>query len=590
MDRRLSAIMFADVVGFSRMMSSDEAGTLARLKRFRRETFEPAVVAGGGRIVKLMGDGALAEFRSITEALLAATAIQEGTPQAADQPDASEPIQLRIGIHVGDVIVDGRDIYGDGVNVAARLEGLAPPGGIVVSATALEHVTTRLGLEVEDLGPQELKNIRRPIRACRVSLASGKPADTGTLDRDAPRSTRRPFIAVLPFANLSGDASQNYFVDGLSEDLIDALSCWRSFAVIARNSSFAFRGRDLDMRALGAALQARYVLAGSLRRSGDRIRVAARLTDAEENRQVWSGQFDRDLDDLFAIQDDISRRIAATVAPELEHAENLKSRRERRDLTAWDCYVRGLHAFNLETCEGYADARGEFEKAVERDPEFVDAWARLAWTHLRAMSEGCTDDREAAIEKSLHLVRHALEIDDASAVAHLCLGTAYVWSGMLEEGLAEAERALELNPNYAHAAMAVGNRMDLVGRSLEGIEHMQMGLQLNPRDPQHRWTYMIYLSRAHLSIGRLEAALDWVREAVALRPDHPDVHFRHAICLAHLDRADEAREALRKCEACRSGFLRTRRDWRPYRDEGRNNQIFLGLRTHGLLAAADRID
>ncbi len=314
------------------------------------------------------------------------------------------------------------------------------------------------------------------------------------------------------------------------------------------------------------------------------------MTDAEENRQVWSEQFDRRLDDVFIIQDDISRRIAATLVPEMERAEHIKGRQQRRSLTAWDDYVRGMHAFNLETCEGYAAARESFERTVSRDPGFADAWARLAWTHLRDVAEGCTDDRDAAIAESLRIVRHALEVDDASAVAHLCLGTAYVWSGMLDEGLSEAQRALHLNPSYAHAAMAIGNRLDLVGRSLEGIEHMRMGLQLNPRDPQHRWSYMLYLSRAHLSIGRYDAALDWVREAVALRPEHPDVHYRHAICLAHLDCVSEAREALSRSEHCRPGFVKSRSAWRPYRDETRNEQFFLGLRKHGLIDADQVID
>ncbi|MEM8990227.1 MAG: adenylate/guanylate cyclase domain-containing protein [Pseudomonadota bacterium] len=591
MDRRLSAIMVADVVGYSRLMSSDESATLSRLKRFKRAVFDPAVAAGCGRIVKLMGDGALVEFKSVTDAICAALAIQESADRVGETGDDVAPIRLRIGVHVGDVLVQGHDIYGNGVNVASRLESIAPPGGVVVSAAALEHVTTDLDLLIEDLGAIELKNIDRPIRACSLSRAPGASAranqDPALFNIVTPN--RRPFIAVLPFTNLSEDKTQDYFADGLSEDLIDALSRWRSFAVIARNSSFALRGGDIDMRAAGAALQARYILAGSVRAKGERIRVSARLTDAEENRQVWSEQFDRRLDDLFAIQDDISRRIAAIAAPELEHAEHIKARQHRRRLTAWDCYVRGMHGFNLETCEGYAAARSEFEKAVSQDPNFTDAWARLAWTHLRAMVEGCTDDRSTAIETSLRLVRRALEIDDSSAVARLCLGTAYVWSDMLDEGLAEAQRALQLNPSYAHAAMAVGNRLDLVGRSIEGIEHMRAGLELNPRDPQHRWTYMLYLSRAHLSVDRLEAALDWVREAVSLRPDHPDVHFRHALCLAHLDRVPEARGALRRSEKCQSGFLRTRREWHPYRDEARNEQIFAGLCRHALWPAEDGV-
>lgn len=591
MERRLLAIMAVDVVGYSKLMERDEGATLDRLKALRRSIFAPAVAAHRGRVLKLMGDGALVDFPSVTEAVFAAVQIQERIAAEAVSAAIAEPVALRIGINVSDVMIEGGDVYGDGVNLAARIEAMAEPGGILLSGHAAEHVRATASIRLVDRGEHRFKNLSRPVRIFAVARSDEPdgpglaPAPSNAVEDPASDGLyHRPSVAVLPFVNFSGDPEQDHFVDGLTEDLIAALSCWRSFPVIARNSTFAFRGRQLGAHAIADALAARYLLEGSVRTAGSRVRITAQLMDAERGVQVWSERFDRGVGDVFDIQDDISRRIAATVAPELEHAEVMRNRGRSHDLTAWDHYVRGMRAFNLETCEDYGRARACFAAAAERDPDFAEAIARLAWTHLREIPEGCTDDKETSLSAAYALVRRALAVDDASAVAHLCLGTAHIWSGQLEAGLAEAERALSLNPSYAHAAMALGNRLDLVGRTQEGIARMRVGLQLNPRDPQHRWTYMLFLSRAHLSLGDHEAALDWCGQAVNARPEHPEVHFRHAVCLAHLDRVAEAQPALNRAETLRPGFLASKYRWRPYRDMARNTRFFHGLHRHHLFA------
>jgi len=581
MERRLAAILAVDVVGFSRLMGRDEAGTLARLKALRGDLVEPKVAAHRGRIVKLMGDGALIAFTSVVDAVECAVDIQRGVAvhEAAEPEDRR--IALRIGVNLGDVIIEGRDIYGDGVNVAARLESIAPPGGICISGTVHEHVEGKLDLAFEDLGRHELKNIARPVHVFRVDWSRERPAPPRAVHAGALMS--RPAVAVLPFVNMSGDVAQEYFADGLSEDLITALSHWRSFPVIARNSTFAYKSAALDVRKIGQELGARYVLEGSVRKAGGRVRVTGQLIDAETGHHIWAERFDRPLDDVFAIQDELTERIAATVAPELEQVELKKAAAKRtEDMTAWDFYVRGMPHFHEDTCESHGRARELFERAIERDPGYAEAWARLGWSYLRDIGRGCTDDRDGTLAKGFEAARRAIALDDASAVAHLCLGTACVWSEQVEQGLAEAERALELNPSYAHARMAIGNRLDLIGRTEEGITQMQNGLQLDPRHPS-RWVYMIYIARGYVTLGDYETALQWSRKAVQLRPDQPDAHFRLAICLAHLDRVDEARAALGECERVRPGFLETRRGWRPYADDARNHHYFAGLRRHGLI-------
>ncbi|UCH28841.1 MAG: tetratricopeptide repeat protein [Myxococcales bacterium] len=393
----------------------------------------------------------------------------------------------------------------------------------------------------------------------------------------------RPAVAVLPFDNMSSNPDDEYFADGLTEDLITALSLWKSFPVIARNSSFTYKGKRVRVEQVGAELGARYVLEGSVRRAGDQIRIHAKLLDAESGHNLWAEKFTRGIDDVFRIQDEITTRVAGAVAPQVHHAEWSRVVAKRTsDLTAWDFYIRGMELFHREDAKTNGHAREMFASATEHDPDYVDAWAHLAWTHVRDVDLRRTDDRVRSIAAALELARHAIDLDSTSSVAHLVLGTAQIWNEELELGLASAERAVDLNPNFALAAMAVGNRLDLVGKAEEGVARMEASLRLNARDP-HRWHYMGFLSRAYAARGEHEVALDWANRGLTVRPSEADLHFRAALCLANLDRVDEAAEALRECERLEPGLCQSRASWAPYQDAARNQKLFDGVHRHGLL-------
>jgi adenylate cyclase len=584
--RRLAAILAADVVGYSRLMGEDEAGTLESLKALRKELVAPEIAQHKGRIVKLMGDGLLAEFGSIVDAVECAATIQAGVAKRNEGLAPERQVVLRIGINLGDVIVEGRDIYGNGVNVAARLEGLAAPGGICISGSAFDQVKGKVDLDFADLGERQVKNIDQAVRVYRVALdgetAEDEPHRAITDDHAKLELLQRPAIAVLPFENMSGDTEQEYFSDGLAEDIITALSHWRSFPVIARNSSFSFKGQRLRVEKIAEELGARYILEGSVRKVGNRLRITAQLIDAETGHHVWAQRFDRQLKDIFDIQDEITNRIAATIVPELEHFELRRSTVKRtEDLNALDYYLRGMETFHDETCEGTAASIRMFQSAVDLDTNYCDAWARLGWAYARFVMFKCADDQDATLRLGFEASHKAVALDKNSAVAHMGLGECHIWAEETDLGLAEAQIALELNPNFAIAAMSVGNRLDLMGRTEDGIVQIERALTLNPRDP-NRWRYMAYLSRAYIGLGDYQRAADWGREAALLRPDLPEALFRCAVCVAHLDETDEAKALLNRCRAIDPNYLSRMANWRPYADQARNDHVLSGLRRHGL--------
>jgi len=578
LERRLAAILAADVAGYTTLMGADEAGTHRRLTDLRREFLEPLIADHHGRLVKLMGDGLLVEFGSVVDAVACAIAWQN---DVADRKVAAEEVtfQFRIGINLGDVIVEGDDIHGDGVNIAARLESMAEPGGICLSGDAYRQARGKVEAGFEDLGDQDLKNVTEPVRVYRiVGEYSGGSAPLKV--RGPSSLIDKPSIAVLPFENMSGDPEQEYFSDGLAEDIITALSHWRSFPVVARNSSFSFKGQQARVGKIAKELGARYILEGSVRKSGSRLRVTAQLIDAESDHHVWAERFDRQLEDIFDIQDEITNRIAATIVPELEYFERRHSTVKRtEDLNAWDYYLRGMETFHDETCEGTANSIRMFQAAVELDPNYCDAWARLGWG--RFVMFKCVDDSEATLRLGFEASRKAVALDNSSAVAHMGLGECHIWADETDLGLAEAQMALELNPNFAIAAMSVGNRLDLVGRAEEGIAQMERALTLNPRDP-NRWRYMAYLSRAYVGQKDYQRAADWARKAALLRPDLPEALFRCAVCVAHLEEKDEAKALLDRCEAIDPGYLKRMAGWRPYAKHERNEHLLSGLHRHGL--------
>ena len=575
--RRLAAILAADIAGYSALMGADEARTVRDLKGHQAVVL-PMIGEFGGRIIDTAGDGILAEFPSVVNAVKCAVAIQSKMAERNIGIEPERRMQFRVGINVGDVVFDEARVYGDGINVAARLEGIAEPGGICISSKVYEEISGRIDLAYEDMGQQQLKNIARPVRAYRVRLNRIEPTDAPTL-----AIPDKPSIAVLPFENMSGDPEQEYFSDGLSEDIITLLSAWRSFPVIARNSSFAFKKQSRDIRMIARELSARYLIEGSVRKSSNRVRVTAQLIDAASGHHLWARKFDGALDDVFALQDEITRQIVISVEPEMEKAELRKSETKRStSLDAWDYFLRGRAFLHQLTPQDVIRARAMFERAVELDPQYSDAWAGLSWTYQREILFEVADDRKAWEHKALEAGRRAVALDNGSSFAHLALSGAFIWSNQHELSIPETRMAVELNPSNVPAWLALGNRLDIVGEHEEGVPLLEKSLQLNPHDP-HNHLYYAQLGRAYINARKYEIALRHLRESIRLKPDYANTYHVLAICLGHLGRIDEARVAAERCEQLRPGLMRRRAHWNIYLDPEANKHLTEGLRKAGLV-------
>lgn len=578
--RRLAAILAADVVGYSRLMELDEAGTLATLKAVRVELIDPKVSEYSGRIVNTTGDGILIEFPSAVDAVEHAVDIQQALAHRNIGVSELQQFQLRIGINIGDVIIDDGDIFGDGVNVAARLEGLAEPGGISVSGMVYESVRNRLDVVFDDLGEQALKNIANPVRIFRVVAAAKEDALGSSIESEA--MFRRPAVAVLPFENMSGDPEQEYFADGLTEDIITALALWRSFPVIARNSTFAYKGKSPDIRQVGEELGARYVIEGSVRKTGNRVRVTAQLINAENGHHVWAERYDRDLEDIFALQDELTGKIAATIAPELERIEYRRTAGVKlHNLNAWECVTRGNSCLHEFTENGFVRGRELFERAVEFDPNYSMAMIGIAWSHIWDLTFAYSNDRDESVAKALEAARRAVDADPSESEAHHLMGIALLWGCNHESAILELDRAINLNPNNSSAQVTLGNLLTLVGRPDDGIPHMERGFQLNPQHPRnHIW--FTFMARAHLTARRYEEAAKWARDAVQWKGDAPLPHLILSASLGHLGQSDDARRALEMCERIRPGYMMGTDNWQPYKNAEDEQHLFDGLRKAGL--------
>ena len=567
--RRLSAILAADVAGYTRLVEQDTDGTVVAWQSARSETIDPAIAEHSGRIVKHTGDGFLAEFATVQDAVACAVIMQMGL--------SASSLDFRMGINLGDVIDDGEDIHGEGVNIAARLEAIAEPGGICVSGDVYNQVRNRLDLTFDDLGDKEVKHVSWPVRVFAIRLpGGGEPAH---VELTIPE---KPSIAVLPFDNMSGDPEQEYFSDGLTEDIITALGLWRSFPVIARNSTFAYKGKSPGVRILASELGARYILEGSVRKSGNRLRISAQLIDATNGLHVWAEKFDRELTDIFELQDEIVQRIAATIEPELERAEQKRSVvRKLQDLDAWDYYQRGMSCLYEYSKEGNERARKMFQHALTRDPDYSQAISGLAYTHHRDLAMEVADDREASIAKCLEAARRGVALDPVSSFARVVLAQAHIWPDQHDLAIAEAEMALELNPNSAHAHLVLGSFLDSAGNSEDGIRKIEKGLELNPQDPR-KHNFLTLLARAYLNARRYEEAVRQAQKALHHHPRYPNANYILAASLGHLDRQTEARAALDECEHVHSGFVGKRTRWKPYQNPADNEHILDGIRKAGL--------
>ncbi len=580
--RRLAAILSADVVGYSRLMGADEAGTLERLKTLRAEAVDPVIAAHGGRIVKLMGDGALVEFASVVGAVDCAVEIQHAVAEANGALAEDRRIVFRIGVNLGDVIVDGDDIYGDGVNVAARLQEIAEPGGVCVSGGVYDQVKGKVEAAFEDMGAQQVKNIAEPVRVYRVAVAGGD-ADAMTTTTTNPPLPDKPSIAVLPFVNMSGDPEQEYFSDGITEDIITALSQVRWLFVIARNSTFAFKGKSADIRMVAKQLGVRYVLEGSVRKDSNRIRINAQLIDASSGNHVWAQRYDRQLQDIFDLQDEMTETIVAAVEPELASMERERaSRKPPEDLNAWECYQRGvrhIYRFNKDDNE---EAQKLFRRAVEIDPNFARGYAGLADAQYFAVLYGYSGSHAKTLQVAIEAAQRAVNLDNKDAGARFSLGRIYYMRREHDSAIFELETATALNPSYADGYYGLGASLMFAGRSSEAIDALQNALRLSPHD-HNLWIFFVCLSLAHINLGDLETALKWAKSAVREPSTEITANVAYAATLGRLGMEEEGKRAVTELLRRKPEFSKLDlHNLLPYRDEADFEQIFEGLRKAGL--------
>jgi adenylate cyclase len=537
--RRLAAILAADVVGYSRLMEADEAGTLAALKRHREKIFDPAVANHNGRIVKLIGDGALTEFGSVIDAVNCAVAVQSSVVQ--DEKPSSFPIVLRIGINLGDVIIDGEDIYGDGVNVAARLEALAAPGGVCVSSVVHESIGTRVDIRFQDGGSINVKNIERPVRVWRWHPGNKAAEIHRPISSAAKAAAQKSSIAVLPFTNMSGDPDQEYFSDGISEDIITDLSKIAGLMVIARNSSFTYKGRSVDIRAVGRDLGVRSVLEGSVRRAGNRVRITAQLIDAATGGHLWAERFDRDLSDLFAVQDDVTSRIVQALKVTLSPAEKVRlANAGTSNIDAHDSFLRARTLFmgTLNSQTTFEKATNLLMKAIELDPNYSQAYAGLGFAYMYDYQNRWSPNSERALSLAKENVDRAIEKDPDEPLARVIASFTATFEKDFVRAEAEANRALTLNPNSAEAYGCLGNIYVFSGQPLEAIQMFELAMRL---DPAYTQQYLHLLGIANLLAGKYETAVAVLRQRVLLVPG---TDFSRAIlvsALGYLGDLDEAR-------------------------------------------------
>lgn len=550
-DRRLAAILAADVAGYSRLMGLDEEGTLARLKSCRQALIDPKIGEHRGRIVKTTGDGMLVEFGSAVDAVRCAVDIQRAMAHSFVDTPQEMSIQFRIGIHVGDIIIDSDDIFGDGVNIAARLEGIAEPGGICISDDAYRQIRGKTEIAYDDMGQQSLKNISEPMRAWRARPAAGSSSST-TFDRPATALTLpdKPSIAVLPFTNMSGDPEQEYFADGVVEDIITALSRMTWLFVIARNSSFTYKGKAVDIKQVGRELGVRYVLEGSVRKAGNKVRITGQLIDAANGAHLWADRFDGALEDVFELQDEVTTSVIGAIAPKLEQAEIERARHKPTDkLAAYDYYLHGMANIYQGTKDANVEALQNFQRATEIDPNFATAHGMSAYCYVWRKANGWVADPDQETASAEAAARNAarLGLDDAIALAQAGFALAFV-AANLDDGAALIDRALNLNPNLAAAWRFSGYVRVFLGDPELAIEHLQRAIRLSPLDP------LIFIVQngivlAHFFAGRYEEALDWAQRALRQNPNYAAALIMAAVSGALVGRNEDRDKAVDRLRA-----------------------------------------
>jgi len=540
--RRLAAIVAADVVGYSRLMGRDETGTLETLRAHRAALIDPLVEKHGGRIVKTMGDGLLLEFPSVVAAVECVVATQTGMMERNKEISDEQSVRFRIGVHLGDVIVEGDDIFGDGVNVAARLEGLAEANGLVLSDDAYRQVRDRLDVNWRDSGEHVVKNIARPVQIWEWSPAVPQQFVPDSKDNEDPASNDKPSIAILPFENMSRDPEHEFFADGMAEDIITSLSAISRMRVIARNSTLAYKESVRDLSRISRELSVRYVLEGSIRSGGNRLRISAQLIDAQDGSHIWAERFDRTVDDLFDIQDEITKEIVTALRVNLTDGEEARIlARGTNNIEAWQLCVRATELFMRFSSTDYLEARALAEKAVEVDPNYAYAWATLGYTHWWDGRLGYTGESEAKFRRARELAERAMAIDDTVSWA---IGLSSMVAGNLGEydaGVAVARRGFELYPGNADVRGFLAFALSIAGKYEEAVGHFRAAMALNPFYPN--W-YRNGLARTLIVLEEFDEALAICNEVLATEPAFFQALLQKVYIFVRTDRLGEAQEVI----------------------------------------------
>lgn len=577
--RRLAAILAADMVGYSRLMEADEEGTIARQKAYRKDLIDPSITNHQGRIVKTTGDGLLIEFASVVDAVRCALEVQQGMAEHEGDKPEDRRIQYRVGVNLGDIVIDGEDILGEGVNIASRLEGLSEPGGICISRAAHDQIQGKLPLTVDDLGEHQVKNIARPVHVFQIRLDDPSSVAEPATDQSALTApSEKPSIAVLPFDNMSGDPEQEFFADGITEDIITELSRFPGLFVIARNSSFTYKGRAVRMQDVGRELGVRYVAEGSVRKAGNRVRVTIQLIEAATGNHVWAERYDRELTDIFDLQDEITQTIVATLPGRLDTAEAERLRRKPpSDMAAYDCLLTAKILHHRITKEDNSEALRLLDKAIELDPDFAQSYAWKACTLGQAMARGYTDDVDTSWKEASTALQRAVALDENDVECHRILCEVNMSSRDWEAAELHHNRAFVLNPNDPRLAAQRGELLTWMGKAEEGAEWIRKAIRLDP--------YEAHL-RAHL-LGRSLYALRDYEGALSAFRQIPSPRYRHladmAAISAQMGKADEAKALAAKVLELEPGFTITGyMEGLAYREDADRAHHLEGLRKSGL--------
>jgi adenylate cyclase len=581
--RKLTAIVAADVVGYSRLMGLNEAGTLAQLKECRTEVIDPSIARYDGRIVKVMGDGVLVEFASAVDAVQSALDLQMAMAKRNGGVPAIDVITFRVGVHLGDVIVEGDDIYGDGVNVAARLEGLSEPGSICISDDVYRQVRGKVDATFDDLGTQQVKNIIEPVRTYRVSRDSKMHVARSPATDHAAVAAEKPALVVLPFVNMSGDVEQEYFADGMTEDIIASLSKLSQLTVIARNSSFTYKGQAVRVQQVAQELGVTYVIEGSVRKASNQVRIAAQLIDCATGGHLWADRYDRELTDIFAIQDEVTAEIVGAMALTLTSDEQRRLvRKGTSNLEAYDCLLRAREQWWQLTREGTKNAETMLERAITLDSGFSTPYAWLSYVRVQEYINEWRDESGELLHQSRDFAEKAVTLNQTDPDAHNALACAYLWLREHDKAIMEYKRTIALEPNNARAHVEIGWVLHYAGRSAEAPEPITRGMRL---DPQYPDAYLHILAQVYFRLDRFEEAAGLLKRRIIRKPDTDISRVLLAATYGCLGRIDDAKTQWADALAANPNFsLEQRRRVLPYKDPADFQRVVEGLRKAGIPA------